>query len=164
MQMLPRLVKGIYWMQVNCITDLGIRYPLLSLIVPSGYPEGQLLRAFSKLLVFFRFGFHFVIVWISGACTLQSTASGSASWVGYLDPAHCVERRIQAIREPTRFRLVTAEEDARSAESLAHYLQFYGGEVGLQNPSLDTRSTLTAHASVFSSKVSAHLSTAGHSS
>lgn len=56
MQMLPRLIKGIYRVQENCVKDLGIRCPLLSLVVLRGYPEGQLLCAFSKLLVFAELG------------------------------------------------------------------------------------------------------------
>ena len=41
MQMLPRLVRGIYRMQVNCKTDLGICCPPFSLVVSRRYPEGQ---------------------------------------------------------------------------------------------------------------------------
>ena len=81
-RMLPRLVRSIYWMQVNCVTDLGNYCPPLS----RSHREG-ILRACCVRFPSCRSSqvkFHFIIVSISSVCALRSNASGFASWVGYL--------------------------------------------------------------------------------
>ena len=40
-RMFPRLIRGIHWMQVNCVTTLGICCPPLGLVVSRRYPAGQ---------------------------------------------------------------------------------------------------------------------------
>ena len=116
MRMLPRSVRGIYRVQVDCVTELGIYYPPLGLVVSRRYPEGQLLSAFSKLLASYKVRFYFIVASISGVCVLRSTASGSVSWVGYSGLAYCVMRKNRGTREPTRFHLVTVEEDTHNSK------------------------------------------------
>ena len=54
MWMLPRLVRGIYRVQINCVTDLQICCPPLSLVVSRRYPEGQLAACVFQIASFLQ--------------------------------------------------------------------------------------------------------------
>ena len=118
---LPRLVRGIYWMQVNCVTDLGNCRSPLSLVVSRRYPEGRPAVCVFRVAVFCRVRFRFVVASISGVGALRSTASGSASGVGYSGPTHCVKRRSRGARSPLDSAWSLREKTRAAPKSLAHY-------------------------------------------